>query len=59
MNWKANSSGTMEITNIEQENAVCFHVNFEQNTDRWVYPEYSLKFPDESMNEGSVTKGYN
>jgi hypothetical protein len=47
--WVKNSSGTMEITSDPKEKAVAFNVKFPPATDQWVYPEFRLKLPAESM----------
>ena len=47
--WRANSSGTMEITSDPEQQAVRFHVQFGESGDRWVYPEFPLRWPQESL----------
>ncbi|WP_288559310.1 hypothetical protein [uncultured Victivallis sp.] len=49
LNWKPNSSGKMAISFDPAEQAVCFHTKFPPNVDRWVYPEYTLQLPQESL----------
>lgn len=41
--WRANSSGKLEISQDEAENAVRFDVTFPPGVDRWVYPELLLQ----------------
>lgn len=48
-NWRRNASGEMEITYDEAEQAVRFHTRFPPIEDRWVYPEYTLQLPQESL----------
>ncbi len=55
--WVKNSSGTMEITNDPKEKAVHFKVKFPPATDQWVYPEFRLSLPAESM-AGAVGLGF-
>ena len=50
--WRKNSSGTMKITFDSGESAIRFDVRFAPHVDRWVYPEYTLQLPQESL-EGS------
>ncbi len=47
--WRANSSGRMVIRKDAGEQAVCFTVDFPPNVDRWVYPEFVLDPPKESL----------
>ena len=48
--WRANTSGIMEISYDETEKAVKFETFFPPGTDdRWVYPEYVLRQPKESL----------
>lgn len=49
--WRSNSSGRMEITADAEERAVCFSVRFPPGVDRWVYPEFVLHLPDESLKD--------
>ena len=49
INWKKNSSGKMEIFFDEAEESIVFKTQFPPKVDRWVYPEYSLKLPQESL----------
>ena len=39
----------MAISFDPAEQAVCFHTKFPRNVDRWVYPEYTLQLPQESL----------
>ena len=48
-NWRRNASGEMEIAYDEAEQAVRFHTRFPPIEDRWVYPEYALQLPQESL----------
>ena len=41
----------MEITADAEERAVCFSVRFPPGVDRWVYPEFVLHLPDESLKD--------
>ncbi len=47
-NWKANSSGKMTITG-DGRGTLSFATEFPPNVDRWVYPEFYLKLPEESL----------
>lgn len=49
LNWRPNTSGKMQISFNEKENAVAFHTHFPPNIDRWAYPEYALQLPQESF----------
>ena len=46
--WRANSSGEMEISFDEKEQALKLKTVFAPGTDRWIYPEFILK-PRESF----------
>lgn len=48
-NWRKNTSGKMEIKYDSAEAAVRFDVNFPPGVDCWVYPEYNLQLPQESL----------
>ena len=51
--WRANSAGKMQIEFDSQEQAVRFRTTFPKQAPlgsaRWIYPEYLLKLPEESM----------
>jgi len=47
--WRANSSGKMDITQDEAEKAVKFHTVFPTKCDSWIYPEYVLQLPQDSL----------
>lgn len=47
--WRANASGDMEIAYVETEDAIRFRTVFKPGTDRWIYPEYLLNLPKESL----------
>lgn len=47
--WRANSSGKMSITYDNAEHAVRFQVKFPKSGKFWVYPEYILDLPRESL----------
>lgn len=47
--WRANSSGEMEISFDEKEQALKLKTVFAPGTDRWIYPEYLLDLPGESL----------
>ncbi|AVM46768.1 hypothetical protein C5Q97_19440 [Victivallales bacterium CCUG 44730] len=49
VNWRKNAAGGMEIGYDGNEQAVRFAVKFPPNVDRWVYPEYVLQLPQESL----------
>ncbi len=49
-NWQNNSSGTMKVIDDPAENAVRVEVDFPMS-NRWVYPEYVLALPEESLND--------
>jgi hypothetical protein len=55
--WGKNSSGAMEILNDVKEKAVRFKVKFPPAVDQWIYPEFRLRLPIESMN-GAVGVGF-
>lgn len=46
---RANSSGEMEISFDEKEQALKLKTVFAPGTDRWIYPEYLLDLPGESL----------
>jgi hypothetical protein len=48
-NWRANSSGKMSITYDDAEHAIRFQVKFPTSGNFWVYPEYILDLPRESL----------
>ncbi len=50
-NWRQNSAGKMTIRNDASESAIRFEVEFPPGVDRWVYPEYALSLPEESLKE--------
>lgn len=53
-NWRKNASGRMEISFDRQEHALSFRTKFPPNVaDRWVYPEYILQLPQESLRGAS------
>ncbi|MBI4976831.1 MAG: hypothetical protein HZC28_05080 [Spirochaetes bacterium] len=47
--WRINASGELKIERDASENAVRFDVQFKPNTDFWVYPEFMLSLPNESL----------
>jgi len=47
--WVKNSSGSMTIFADEKEQAAGFKVTFPPATDQWIYPEFRLNLPAESM----------
>ncbi len=47
--WRANASAPMKITRDKKEGAVRFETRFPHKTDYWIYPEYLLKLPEESL----------
>ena len=47
--WKGHTSGKLRIEDVKEENAVRFSVDFPENVDRWVYPQYKLQLPQESL----------
>jgi len=47
----------MEIFRDEKEKAIGFKVKFPPATDQWVYPEFRLRLPEESM-KGAVGLGF-
>ncbi len=47
--WRANSSGKMSISYDKTEQAVKFETQFSGEGDFWVYPEYILEFPTETL----------
>lgn len=51
--WRANSAGKMQIQFDPAEQAVRFDTTFSKEvpagTSRWIYPEFPLKLPEESM----------
>lgn len=49
LNWRKNSSGKMEICYVPNEKAVQFDVTFPGKIGKWVYPEYLLQLPQESL----------
>ncbi len=51
--WRSNSSGDMKASYDEAQKALKVSVKFKPNTDFWVYPEYVLKLPEESL-KGAV-----
>lgn len=55
--WGKNSSGAMTISSDEKEKAIAFKVTFPPATDQWIYPEFRLKLPAESM-AGAVGIGF-
>lgn len=53
--WKKNSSAeSLQISQGEEKGAVRFEADFLPGIDRWIYPEYELKLPDESL-EGAIS----
>ena len=52
-NWRASSSGKLNISYDKQEQAVKFDVKFRPQTDRWIYPEYILQLPQESLKDAA------
>jgi len=49
VNWRKNAAGPMSVDFVAADNAVHFKVKFPENIDRWIYPEYTLQLPQESM----------
>lgn len=49
VNWRANTSGKMTIEYREPEQALEFKTRFPVPGDWWVYPEYVLQLPQESL----------
>lgn len=47
--WRANAAGKMDITQDEAEKAVKFHTVFPTKCDYWIYPEYVLQLPQDSL----------
>jgi hypothetical protein len=47
--WQKNSSGAMEIVSDGNEKAVGFKVEYPPSVDQWIYPEFRLNLPSESM----------
>lgn len=47
--WRVNSSGAMTITFDHKEKALRFQAKFSPGVDCWVYPEYLLQLPQESL----------
>lgn len=56
-NWHKNSSGQMEIAFDKTESAIRFQTHFPPGVDRWVYPEYILQLPQESL-KGAAGIGF-
>lgn len=48
-NWRKNASGQMDISYDGSEQAIRFGTKFPPSVDRWVYPEYTLQLPQESL----------
>ena len=48
-NWRAYSSGKMHISYDQDEHALKCQVEFPPNVPKWVYPEYDLQLPQESL----------
>lgn len=58
VNWRKNASGRMEITYDAAEQALCFRTVFPPEEEGlWVYPEYVLQLPQESL-AGAVGIGF-
>ena len=49
LNWRKNSSGKMNIKYVPEEKAVQFDAVFPDGVGKWVYPEYVLQLPQESL----------
>ncbi|MBQ8755612.1 MAG: hypothetical protein IJZ19_11325 [Lentisphaeria bacterium] len=49
LNWRKNSSGEMDISLAHTEKAIRFDVKFAPNSPHWIYPEYILQIPQESL----------
>ena len=47
--WRAHSSGKLQIKEIPEEKAVRFTVDYPAGVDRWVFPQYQLQLPRESL----------
>ena len=50
-NWIASSGGQMKISNDPAEKAVRFDVQIPNPKQRWCYPAFPLKLPEEALNE--------
>ncbi len=48
-NWRPYTSGKMKISYDSGEEAIKCQVEFPPNIPRWVYPEYVLQLPQESL----------
>lgn len=56
--WKGNASGRMEICYDKEEQALRFRTVFPQDAESlWVYPEYALQLPQESL-DGAIGIGF-
>jgi hypothetical protein len=55
--WGKNASGPMEVFTDEREKAIGFKVKFPPSVDQWIYPEFRVKQPAESM-KGAVGLGF-
>ena len=51
VNFRHNSSGRQTITYDPEAQGLKFHTLFPPNVDRWVYPEYMLQLPQESLKD--------
>lgn len=49
LNWRKNSSGKMNIKYVSEEKAIQFDAVFPDGVGKWVYPEYVLQLPQESL----------
>ncbi len=52
-NWRNKSSGNLKISWDANEKAVKFDCQFRPQTDRWIYPEYILQLPQESLKDAA------
>lgn len=53
-NWQEHSSGKMSIEDFPAEKAVRFTVDYPAGTaDRWIYPQYRLQLPRESLKKAA------
>jgi len=48
-NWTASCGGTMTIADDHAENAIRFNARIPNPKNRWIYPIYQLKLPNESL----------
>ncbi len=53
--WRSNTSGKMTVSQTPAGDAVIFKVDFGSG-DKWMYPEYTLAQPAESMEKASAVR---